>query len=80
MSAAEVSSEYKHLIQVAAKHLKGPERRVFIAEVAETLCAGNPRLTETVFGFGRKTVELGMNEKRTGLICFGNVSETFRKL
>ena len=45
-------------------------------------------MTETLFGFGRKAVELGMNEKRTGLICFGNyepcgkkkAEETFPKL
>lgn len=69
---AEISPEYKHLIQLAAKRLKGAERRAFIADVAETLCSGNPRATETLFGFGRQTVELGMNEKRTGLICYGN--------
>ena len=79
MPVAEVSPEYKHLIQLAAKHLKGPERRAYIAEVAETLCAGNPGMTETVFGFGRQTIELGMNEKRTGLICYGNYEPCGKK-
>ncbi len=68
----EATPEYKHLIKMAAKKLKGPERRAFMAEVAETLCDGSPRLAETEFGFGRHTVELGMHEKRTGLICYGN--------
>ncbi|MCW7554437.1 PcfJ domain-containing protein [Endozoicomonas gorgoniicola] len=52
--------------------LKSSEHRAFIAEVAEQLCFGSPRLTETEFNFGRHTVELGMHEKRTGLICCGN--------
>ncbi|MGB0360481.1 MAG: hypothetical protein ACPGEF_03620, partial [Endozoicomonas sp.] len=68
----ETTPEYKNLIKIAAKKLKGYERRAFMAEVAQTLCNGSPRLTETEFGFGRHTVELGLHEKRTGLICYGN--------
>ena len=41
--------------------------------------SGKPRLTETVLGFGRQTVELGMNEKRTGLICLGNYEPCGKK-
>ena len=40
--------------------------------MAEILCLGSPRLTEAECSFGRQTVELGMHEKRTGLICYGN--------
>ena len=76
MNTAEVTPEYKNLIKLAAKKLKGHERRAFMAEVAERLCYGSPRLTETEFGFGRHTVELGMHEKRTGLICYGNYASS----
>jgi hypothetical protein len=31
----------------------------------------NIRLTETIFGWGRETVAVGLAEKRTGLICYG---------
>ncbi len=72
----EIPEECKHLIQLAAKKLKGHERRVFMAEVAETLCYGSSRLTETEFGVGRQTVELGIHEKRTGLICYGNYASS----
>ena len=72
----EVTQECKHLIKFAAKKLKGYERRAFMAEVAETLCHGSARLTETEFGVGRHTVELGMHEKRTGLICYGNYASS----
>ena len=47
-----------------------------MAEVAESICYGSPRLTETEFGFGRHTVEIGMHEKRTGLICYGNYASS----
>src|SRR4029453_6136567 len=31
----------------------------------------NPLLTETLFGWGRQTVALGLAERRTGLVCLG---------
>ena len=34
-------------------------------------CQGNARLAERVFGWGRETVQLGLNEHRTGVICLG---------
>ena len=54
MTASNVAPESKKLIKLATKKLKGPERRAFMAEVAETLCFGSPRLTETEFGFNRQ--------------------------
>lgn len=62
----EITQECKHLIKFAAKKLKGHERRAFIST----------RLTETEFGVGRHTAELGMYEKRTGLICYGNYASS----
>lgn len=72
MTAITIPPECKYLIKLAAGKLKGSERRAFVAEVAEKLCAGSPRLTETEFSFGRNTIELGMHENRTGLVCYGN--------
>jgi hypothetical protein len=34
-------------------------------------CQGNARQSERVFGWGRETVQLGLNEHRTGVICKG---------
>jgi hypothetical protein len=34
-------------------------------------CGGNPLLAETIFGWGRHTVEVGLAERRTGLLCLG---------
>ena len=34
-------------------------------------CGGNPLLAETLFGWGRHTVEVGLAERRTGIRCLG---------
>lgn len=79
MLATEMPPEYKALIQSAGQRLKGHERRAFLAEVAEQLCLGSPRKTETQFGFSRHTVRLGLHEYRTGLICYGNYVDHGKK-
>ena len=56
---------------LAASQLTGPKRRAFEAEMTLKYCAGNPLKAETVFGWGRHTVALGLAEKRSGIICLG---------
>jgi hypothetical protein len=34
-------------------------------------CGGNPLMAETIFGWGRQTVALGLAERRPGIICLG---------
>ena len=34
-------------------------------------CGGSARLSETVFGWNRKTVKLALAEKESGIICLG---------
>ena len=58
-------------LRFAASKMHGAERRAFQAEIALKYCKGNARVTESVFGWGRETVSVGLAEKRTGLICFG---------
>ena len=55
----------------AASKMHGEARRAFQAEMSLKYCEGNVRLTETIFGWGRETVAVGLAEKRTGLICYG---------
>jgi DDE family transposase len=68
-ASAEV---YEKLIRSAARRLKGHQRRLFQAEVADALCHGSPRAAERRFGWGRGTVATGQNEARTGLRCVEN--------
>lgn len=58
-------------IRAAAMKMHGAERRAFLAEVTLKYCQGNARKAETVFGWGRSTIETGLSEKRTGIICLG---------
>src|ERR687884_1168948 len=58
-------------LRLAASQMTGPKRRAFQAEMALKYCRGNPLLAETIFGWGRRTVEVGLAERRTGIICLG---------
>src|SRR5436305_9625554 len=58
-------------LRLAASQMSGPTRRAFEAEMAVQYCGGNPLLAETLFGWGRQTVALGVAERRTGLIGLG---------
>jgi hypothetical protein len=58
-------------LRLAASQMSGPKRRAFEAEMAVKYCGGTPLLAETLFGWGRQTVALGLAERRTGLVCLG---------
>jgi Rhodopirellula transposase DDE domain len=58
-------------LRLAASKMSGPKRRAFEAEMTLKYCGGNPLLAETIFGWGRHTVELGLAERRTGIVCLG---------
>ena len=58
-------------LRLAASKMTGPTRRAFQAEMTLKYCGGNPLLAETIFGWGRHTVEVGLGERRTGLMCLG---------
>ena len=58
-------------LRLAASQMTGPKRRVFEAEMTLKYCGGNPLLAETLFGWGRQTVALGLAERRTGITCLG---------
>jgi Rhodopirellula transposase DDE domain len=58
-------------LRLAASKMTGPKRRAFEAEMALKYCGGNPLLAETIFGWGRHTVEVGLAERRTGIRCLG---------
>jgi hypothetical protein len=53
----------------AAKKLTGHRKRDFMAKVAEDYMGGSARLTETVLGWNRRSVQLGLHERRSGILC-----------
>src|SRR2546421_8280363 len=64
--------QYDALIRSGARRLTGYQRRLFQAEVVTTLCGGCARQAERRFGWGRDTVEKGLNEARHGVRCLEN--------
>ena len=58
-------------LRLAASKICGIKRRAFQATISLKYCQGSPRLTESVFGWGRKSVALGLVEHRSGLTCVG---------
>lgn len=58
-------------IHLAVSKMHGAERRAFQAEMVLKYCGGSARLGETIFGWGRQTITLGLAEKRTGILCLG---------
>ena len=61
-------------IKDAASKLTGVKKRAFQAQVALDYLDGSARRAETVFGWSRRTVVLGLNERRTGITCLDNVT------
>src|SRR5512142_2920999 len=68
----ESDEQFDALIRSGARRLTGYQRRLFMAEVASELCGGRARQAERRFGWGRDTVEKGLNESRHGVRCLEN--------
>jgi hypothetical protein len=66
-----LTASHKEDIRLAASKLRGWERRSFQAEMSLKYCEGNARITERVFGWSRESIEVGLGEKRTGMVCVG---------
>ena len=70
-TVAPLSTSQIEDLRLASSKMLGPERRSFQATMTLKYCRGNPRQAERVFGWNRDTIELGLNEQRTGVICLG---------
>jgi len=66
---AALSAAHLDDLKFAASKMRGAERRAFQAQMAVRYCAASARKAELVFGWGRAAVELGLHEKRTGIVC-----------
>ena len=47
-------------------------QRDFMAKVSEDYCGASAPKAETIFGWNRHSVRLGLQERRTGIICVDN--------
>ena len=66
------SEAVKVTLKDAAQKLTGHRKRDFMAKVAEDYLDGSARKAETVLGWNRDGVQLGLHERRTGMICVDN--------
>jgi len=67
-----LSEQHISTIKDASKKLTGSKRRAFQAQVSIDYLKSKPRLAERTFGWDRNTVNLGLQELRTGIICIDN--------
>jgi hypothetical protein len=62
----------KSTFKDASQKLTGYRKRDFMAKVTEDYFDGSARKAETVLGWNRRSVQLGLDERRTGMMCVDN--------
>lgn len=67
-----LSQQHITTIKDASSKLTDSKRRVFQAQVSIDYMNSKARTAETVFGWDRNTVILGLHELRTGITCLSN--------
>jgi hypothetical protein len=70
-----IGPEIIETISFLIARIPWPSRRQAMAKVTIGLLNSKPRVAEDVFGWGRSTVKLGMNELRTGIVCLNDISK-----
>lgn len=58
-------------LRLASSKMTGATRRALQAEMTLKYCRGSARLAETIVGWSREAVEVGLAEHRTGITCVG---------
>src|SRR5215831_8814226 len=67
----QLSPNQREDLRLAAAQMTGAARRAFQAEMTLKYCHGSARLAETRLGWSRNAVEVGLAERRTGIVCLG---------
>ncbi|WP_334893819.1 hypothetical protein [Nostoc sp.] len=62
----------KSTLKDAAQKLTGNCKRDFMAKVTEDYFNSSARKAETVLGWNRHSVQLGLHERWTGIVCVDN--------
>lgn len=70
----ELNAKHIKTIKDSSRRLSGHNRRLFQAQVALDYLDEGSRKAEQIFGWSRKTVELGLNELKSGIECIGYFS------
>ena len=74
LARSGVSTEMVDLISRLVDKIPWPERRYAMNDVTLLLLDGKHRVAESVFGWSRSAVEVGINECQTGIACVNDLS------
>jgi len=69
-----VSTEMVDLVGRLVELIAWPARRRAMGDAATVLLDGKARVAESVFGWNRHAVELGIHEYQTGFACVNDIS------
>jgi Rhodopirellula transposase DDE domain len=69
-----VSAQTVELISRLVESIPWPDRRRAMGDVTASLLDGKPRVAESVFGWSRYAVEVGIHEARSGISCVNDLS------
>jgi hypothetical protein len=69
-----ISTEMVDLIGRLVELIPWPARRCAMGDVAVALLDGKQRVAESVFGWNRRAIEVGIHEYQTGIICINDIS------
>ena len=69
-----VSTEMVDLIGRLVELIAWPARRRAMGDVTIVLLDGKRRVAESVFGWSRRAVEVGIHEYQTGIACVNDIS------
>jgi hypothetical protein len=69
-----VSAEMVDLIRRLIDLIEWPARRRAMGDVTMVLLDGKRRVAEDVFGWNRRSVELGIHEYQTGITCVNDIT------
>jgi hypothetical protein len=73
LESNNITEETISLINNHVTRIPWPERRAAMGETTLVLLSGSSRLAESVFGWSRKAVKLGINEFQSGIRCIDDI-------
>lgn len=75
----ELTESFKSLLIETAQHLKGHQRRRFMALTVQELGKGGQRLAERELGWNRDLIRKGTRELESGIVCLDALTARGRK-
>ena len=79
-TSSNLTQEVIENLKIAASNMSGSSRRKFQAEMTIRYCEGNARKAEELIGWSRDSVQKGLHEIRTGIVCLnGNATFSGKK-